>query len=355
MRLSDFDFPLPDECIALRPAEPRDSARCLVVRPDQRPMLVDDHVRGLPHYLRRGDVIIFNNTRVILARLFGIRRRAALEAKVEILLHKRQDGAHWIAFAKPGKRLAIGDKIDFSGSGSANFNAVVIEKSAQGDVLLRFDVHGAALDAAIASAGILPLPPYIAQKRPADAKDRIDYQTIYASADGAVAAPTAGLHVTPELLASLDAMGVERHEVTLHVGAGTFLPVKTENVRDHVMHSEWGQVSAVTAQAINAAKARGGRLIAVGTTSLRLLESAADERGLVQPFSDSTAIFITPGYRFKAVDMLMTNFHLPKSTLLMLVQAFCGQEPMRQAYAHAIREGYRFYSYGDASLLFRAQ
>ncbi len=355
MRLSDFDFHLPDASIALRPAEPRDSARLLVVDPAAEPPMADRMVTDLLSFLRAGDLMVFNDTRVIPARLNGVRIRGSFEARVEIMLHKREDARSWTVFAKPAKKLAPGDRITFAGPADVVLEAEVTSKSPDGNVGIAFNHSGAALDAAIAAVGILPLPPYIAQKRETDARDHADYQTVYARNDGAVAAPTAGLHFTPTLLAALNTMGVERQFVTLHVGAGTFLPVKTDLIADHTMHSEWGVVSPQTAAAINAARQRGGRVIAVGTTSLRLLESAADADGAVQPFSAATAIFITPGYRFKAVDMLMTNFHLPKSTLMMLVSAFSGLDLMRRAYAHAIERGYRFYSYGDSSLLYRAQ
>jgi S-adenosylmethionine:tRNA ribosyltransferase-isomerase len=351
MHLSEFDFHLPADNIALRPVEPRCSARMLRVEPCAVPALSDGTVRDLLRCLRPGDVMVFNDTRVIPARLNGIRHRGDVTAKVEIMLHKRETPESWVAFARPGKRLAEGDQIRF---GEAGLSARVISKSADGDVLLAFDRSGPELDAAVMERGILPLPPYIAGKRATDERDLADYQTVYAREDGAVAAPTAGLHFTPELLAEIDSMGVERQFVTLHVGAGTFLPVKTDEVAEHRMHAERGEISAATAAAINRATARGGRVIAVGTTSLRLLESAAADDGSIEPFSGSTAIFITPGYRFKAVDVLMTNFHLPKSTLFMLVCAFAGQSLMQEAYAHAVRYGYRFYSYGDSSLLFKA-
>jgi S-adenosylmethionine:tRNA ribosyltransferase-isomerase len=351
MRLSDFDFHLPDENIALRPVEPRDSARLLIVGTTQRPTLQDGYVRDILSHLKPGDVMIFNDTRVIPAHFQAIRRRGTLEAKVEITLHKRIDANSWLAFARPGKRLAIGDQIIF---GSDALLATVKNKAPEGDITLVFAVSGADLDAAIAACGTIPLPPYIAHKRALDDRDISDYQTVYAKHSGAVAAPTAGLHFTPEFLENIDALGVVRHHVTLHVGAGTFLPVKTDDLSDHKMHSEWGEVTADVAHAINEARASGRRIICVGTTSLRLIESAAGEDGKVHPFSGDTAIFITPGYRFRAVDMLMTNFHLPKSTLFMLVSAFAGQQLMREAYEHAITSGYRFYSYGDSSLLFRA-
>jgi len=353
MRLSDFDFHLPEENIALRPAEPRDAARLLVVQPGDLPSLIDAHVQDLPGHLRAGDVMIFNDTRVIPARLHGIRIRDGVSAKIEIMLHKREDASRWTVFARPAKKLRAGDRLTFPGEDAANLSATVLTKTEDGNVLIAFDFAGAALDAAIAICGVLPLPPYIAQKRPTDAQDVTDYQTVYAREAGAVAAPTAGLHFTPELFARIDGLGVARHFVTLHVGAGTFLPVKTDDIREHRMHAEWGVVPAEVADAVNATKARGGRVIAVGTTSLRLLESAAGEDGRLAAFSGETAIFITPGYRFRIVDLLMTNFHLPKSTLMMLVSAFAGTDTMRLAYAHAISRRYRFYSYGDSSLLMR--
>jgi S-adenosylmethionine:tRNA ribosyltransferase-isomerase len=349
MKLSDFDFHLPEDLIALRPAEPRDAARQLIVRPRSAPELEDRQVRDLPEHLRPGDIMIFNDTRVIPARLDGLRLRGDLRARVEIMLHKREGEDRWVVFAKPGKKLAVGDRIRFGeGNGACLLGALeatVEAKSGEGDVLLRFDLSGPALDQSIAALGEMPLPPYIARHRPTDARDGQDYQTVYAAHEGAVAAPTAGLHFTPELLARIDAMGVERRFVTLHVGAGTFLPVKTENIAEHRMHAEWGRVDGATADAIAAAHARGGRVIAVGTTSLRLLESAARATGVVAPWTGDTDIFITPGHRFRAVDMLMTNFHLPKSTLMMLVSAFAGHDRMRRAYAHAVAAGYRFYSY----------
>jgi S-adenosylmethionine:tRNA ribosyltransferase-isomerase len=358
MRLSDFDFDLPEALIALRPAEPRDNARLLVVKPGGRPELADRRIPDLLDQLKAGDVMVFNDTRVIPARLHGVRIRGDLRANVEILLHKREDGCSWVVFAKPGRKLAKGDRLQFSapdGAGVlASLDATVADKSVAGDVLLRFDRAGPALDQAIAALGAMPLPPYIAQKRATDARDLADYQTVYAAHDGAVAAPTAGLHFTPELLARIDALGVQRCTVTLHVGAGTFLPVKTDDIREHRMHAEWGAVSAAAAEMVNGARARADRVIAVGTTSLRLLESAVGADGAVAPWSGDTDIFITPGHRFRTADMLMTNFHLPKSTLMMLVSAFAGLDVMRRAYAHAIAEGYRFYSYGDSSLLHRA-
>jgi S-adenosylmethionine:tRNA ribosyltransferase-isomerase len=358
MQLADFDFELPDEAIALRPAEPRDSARLLVVAPGA-PMR-DLKVSDLPDQLRAGDVLVLNDTRVIPARLKGRRTREGSDIAVEATLHQRKSPNVWTAFMRPGKRLAPGDRVHFGAMEDracflANLDATLTEKGEGGEVTLSFDLAGPDLDAAIAERGAMPLPPYIAAKRPEDEQDRADYQTVYADEAGSVAAPTAGLHFTPQLLDRLRNKGVELRFVTLHVGAGTFLPVKTENLADHRMHAEYGEVSAETADAVNAAKAAGGRVICVGTTSLRLIESATDEDGTVRPFSAETAIFITPGYRFRAVDGLMTNFHLPKSTLFMLVSALAGLEPMRGAYKHAIETGYRFYSYGDASLLWRAE
>ncbi|HXQ17114.1 MAG TPA: tRNA preQ1(34) S-adenosylmethionine ribosyltransferase-isomerase QueA [Caulobacteraceae bacterium] len=357
MRLADFDFELPEARIALRPVSPRDAARLLVVGADGG--LSDRHVRDLPGLLAPGDALVFNDTRVIPARLRGLRHRGEAVTAVEATLHKRLSPSRWSAFAKPGRRLAVGDRIVFGEAADracllAALEASVAEKDEGGEVTLAFDLAGPDLDFAIAASGAMPLPPYIASRRAEDEQDLVDYQTIYAREDGSVAAPTAGLHFTPELMAALEARGMSRHFVTLHVGAGTFLPVKTEDVAEHRMHAEAGEVSAETAQALNAARVRGGRIVAVGTTALRLLESAADAAGVIQPFSGETAIFITPGYRFRTAAGLVTNFHLPRSTLFMLVSAFSGLEAMRAAYAHAIDAGYRFYSYGDASLLWRA-
>ncbi|MGZ9722832.1 tRNA preQ1(34) S-adenosylmethionine ribosyltransferase-isomerase QueA [Rhizobium miluonense] len=359
MRVDLFDFDLPDERIALRPAEPRDSARLLVVDPNNEANTLSDHqVRDLPSFLRPGDAMVFNDTRVIPAQLEGIRyREGAPGQQVSATLHMRVAPDRWKAFAKPGKRIKIGDRIQF-GHGEnvcalGTLDATVEDKGEGGEITLRFDLSGPALDEAIATVGHIPLPPYIAAKRSEDERDRADYQTIYAREEGAVAAPTAGLHFTPPLFAALDAMGIERHFVTLHVGAGTFLPVKSDDTDDHKMHFEIGYVDAATAAKLNAVKARGGRIVCVGTTSLRLIESAAADDGTIKPWQGATGIFITPGYRFKAVDMLMTNFHLPRSTLFMLVSAFAGLDTMRAAYTHAIETGYRFYSYGDGSLLYR--
>jgi S-adenosylmethionine:tRNA ribosyltransferase-isomerase len=357
MRLADFDFDLPEERIALRPANPRDSARLLLVRPGEP--LQDLTVRDLPGLLRAGDVLVVNDTRVIPARLKGVRIRDENRTAVEATLHQRKSPGVWTAFMRPGKRLQPGDRVSFGAMDDracllGALDATVKDKGEGGEVTLAFDLSGPDLDAAIAERGAMPLPPYIAAKRGEDEQDRADYQTVYADEDGSVAAPTAGLHFTPELFARLAQAGVTVEKVTLHVGAGTFLPVKTEELSEHRMHAEWGEVDDTTAERLNAVRAAGGRIVCVGTTSLRLLESATGEDGVVRPFRDETAIFITPGYRFRAADGLMTNFHLPKSTLFMLVSAFAGMETMREAYRHAITTGYRFYSYGDSSLLWRA-
>ena len=357
MQLADFDFHLPDEAIALRPAVPRDSARLLLVKPGEE--VADLRMRDLPDLLRAGDILVLNDTRVIPARLKGVRHREASQMRVEATLHKRLSPYVWTAFMKPGKRLAVDDRVSFGETDDracllGALDATVKGKGEGGEVTLAFDLSGPDLDAAIAERGAMPLPPYIAAKRAEDERDRADYQTVYAAEDGSVAAPTAGLHFTPELFERLKAAGVETAFVTLHVGAGTFLPVKTEALADHRMHAEWGEVDAATAERLNAVHAAGGRIVCVGTTSLRLLESATGEDGVIRPFLGDTAIFITPGYRFRAADGLVTNFHLPKSTLFMLVSALAGVETMRAAYAHAIATGYRFYSYGDGSLLWRA-
>jgi S-adenosylmethionine:tRNA ribosyltransferase-isomerase len=355
MLTSLFDFDLPPERIALRPASPRDAARMLVVRPGEAREFEDRVVRDLPDLLRPGDALVVNDTKVIPARLFGRRIGRGEEPRIEATLHKRLDGSRWLAFVKPAKRLQQGDTVRFGDEGKVCFlgqlDAHVEHKGESGEVTLSFAFHGAVLDQAIAERGAMPLPPYIAGKRPADERDVTDYQTLFADEEGSVAAPTAALHFTPDLVARLTARGVTLHKVTLHVGAGTFLPVKAEDTSEHRMHSEWGEIDEATAAALNDARARGGRLVPVGTTSLRLLESAADESGAVRPFRGETDIFITPGYRFRAADLLMTNFHLPRSTLFMLVAAFSGLETMRRAYAHAISGGFRFYSYGDACLL----
>ncbi|GHC61214.1 tRNA preQ1(34) S-adenosylmethionine ribosyltransferase-isomerase QueA [Limoniibacter endophyticus] len=356
MRVDLFDFTLPDELIALRPAEPRESAKLLVVEGD-RP-LVDKTVADLPDLLRPDDLLVFNDTRVIPAHLSGIRERDGNVVAIEGTLHLREAPDRWRAFMKPGKRLKAGDRIRFgrtldSACTLGTLDATVVEKSENGDVLLAFDLSGPYLDDALREIGHVPLPPYIASRRGDDDQDKRDYQTVFARDEGAVAAPTAGLHFTPELIARLEEIGLEHCFVTLHVGAGTFQPVKADDTENHRMHAEIGIISVETAERINAAKQAGRRIVAVGTTSLRLLESATDEHGEIHAYADKTDIFITPGYRFRAVDVLMTNFHLPKSTLFMLVSAFCGLEKMKQAYVHAIAQGYRFYSYGDASLLTR--
>jgi S-adenosylmethionine:tRNA ribosyltransferase-isomerase len=359
MRTDLFDFELPPERIALRPAEPRDNARLLVVRPAGVPELDDRTVADLPALLAPGDQVVVNDTKVIAASLTGRRVSRTGEPKIEATLIKRLDGSRWRALAKPARKLAVGDIVRFGDEGKVCFlnelDATIEEKGEGGEITLSFAFHGPVLDQAIAERGEMPLPPYIASRRPPDAQDRTDYQTLFAHEEGAVAAPTAGLHFTPSLLEALRARGIGLHTVTLHVGAGTFLPVKAEDTSGHTMHAEWGCVSADVAQALNAARRNGGRVVAVGSTSLRLLETAAADDGALRPFAGETAIFITPGYRFRAVDILMTNFHLPRSTLFMLVSAFCGLDVMKRAYTRAIARGYRFYSYGDASLLFRVE
>jgi S-adenosylmethionine:tRNA ribosyltransferase-isomerase len=353
MRVADFDFDLPAERIALRPAQPRDSAKLLVAGPDS---FEDRIVRDLPKLLKSGDLLIFNDTKVMPAALTGRRiGRGEAEPKIEVLLHQRIDGSRFKAFAKPGKRLQAGDRIRFGDEGRVCFLGsldATVEAKDEAEITLAFDFHGAILDEAIAERGRMPLPPYIAGKRPADEQDFSDYQTMFAKKEGAVAAPTAGLHFTPGLLSSLQEAGIAYEFVTLQVGAGTFLPVKVEDTKDHHMHAEWGEVTPDTIARIGETKKRGGRIVAVGTTSLRLLESAA-RSGKLEPFSGFTDIFITPGFTFRVADLLLTNFHLPRSTLFMLVCAFAGTERMKQAYAHAIAHEYRFYSYGDACLLTR--
>ncbi len=344
MRVDLFDFNLPPENIALRPVAPRDSARmlCLGAGDLSDRTLADRNVRDLPQLLRAGDCLIFNDTRVIPAQLTGRRGDATIGAT----LHKRIDLRRWQAFVRNGKRLKEGDRIDFG----MDVFAQAETRHDDGSFTLYFE-GDAPVEILLDRAGTMPLPPYIAGKRATDAQDREDYQTMFAAKDGAVAAPTAALHFTPELIAALDGAGILRETLTLHVGAGTFLPMKVDDTADHAMHSEWGRIDAQTAARLNAVRADGGRLIAVGTTSLRLIESAADDDGIVHPFEGDTDIFITPGYEFKATGGLMTNFHLPKSTLFMLVSALMGRDVMQAAYAHAIAEGYRFYSYGDSSLL----
>jgi S-adenosylmethionine:tRNA ribosyltransferase-isomerase len=339
MRVDLFDFDLPQDRIALRPARPRDSARLLLVEGID---ISDHQMLELPDLLRPGDVLVFNDTKVIPAQLEGRRGEASIGAT----LHKREGPREWQAFLRNAKRARVGDTIDF-GNGVA---ASVVEKAEAGSALLHFGGEEP-VELLLERAGRMPLPPYIASRRPADEADRADYQTMFAREEGAVAAPTAALHFTPRLLEALDAREIGRETLTLHVGAGTFLPVKSEDTSGHKMHAEWGRIDAPTADRLNAVRQSGGRLIAVGTTSLRLLESAANEDGTIQGFEGDTAIFIAPGYRFKATDGLITNFHLPRSTLFMLVSALMGLDVMKAAYAHAIQAGYRFYSYGDASLL----
>ncbi|HKP34785.1 MAG TPA: tRNA preQ1(34) S-adenosylmethionine ribosyltransferase-isomerase QueA [Sphingomicrobium sp.] len=342
MRVDLFDFELPSDRIALRPARPRDSARLLLVEGED---ISDRKVLDLPQLLRPGDVLVFNDTKVIPAQLEGRRGQASIGAT----LHKREGPREWQAFLRNAKRARAGDTIDF-GEG---VNATVVDKAEDGSALLRF-LGDEPVELLLERAGRMPLPPYIASKRAADDEDRGDYQTMFAREEGAVAAPTAALHFTPRLLDALEGRGIGRETLTLHVGAGTFLPVKAEDTSGHKMHAEWGRIEEATAERLNAARSSGGRLIAVGTTSLRLLESAAGDDGFIRPFEGDTAIFITPGYRFKAVDGLITNFHLPRSTLFMLVSALMGLDVMQAAYAHAIAGDYRFYSYGDSSLLLPA-
>lgn len=343
MNLSDFDFPLPEDLIATRPARPRTSAKLLVA---QGAAIADHHVFDLPQFLRAGDRLVLNNTRVIPARLTGQRQRGDAVAKVEITLLEPAAAGGWRALAKPLRKLALGETIRFSD----DLSAVVAERG-ETDLRLEFDQAGPAFDAALAAVGAMPLPPYIAAKRAPDAQDHDDYQTVFARHSGAVAAPTASLHFDAALLEQLRAMGVEFTEVTLHVGAGTFLPVKVDDVTTHKMHAEWGQVTERAAAEINATRAAGGRIIPVGTTALRLIESAASPDGVMQPWQGPTDIFIYPGYRFRMANGLMTNFHLPKSTLMMLVSALMGQDCIRAIYDHAVKNRYRFFSYGDASLL----
>jgi S-adenosylmethionine:tRNA ribosyltransferase-isomerase len=346
MKVADFDFGLPEELIALRPAEPRGASRLLVVHPGGR--IEHALFADLPRYLKSPDILLLNDSRVIPARLRGQRLARGTEARIELLLHRRLGPDRYKALARPARKLRPGDRLQLGHLGAA-----VIAVEGEGMVEIAFDLAGPALDASIATHGEMPLPPYIAGKRPVDARDSADYQTVYAREAGSVAAPTAGLHFTPALLQHLAGQGIERAHVTLHVGLGTFLPVKAEDTREHRMHAEWADLEAATAVRLNGAHAAGGRIAAVGTTALRTLESATAEDGTVLPFAGDTDIFITPGYRFRAADLLVTNFHLPRSTLFMLVSAFMGLEVMRAAYAEAIRERYRFYSYGDACLLLR--
>jgi S-adenosylmethionine:tRNA ribosyltransferase-isomerase len=355
VRVDDFDYSLPEELIALRPVSPRDAARLLVVEPGADPQFADRKIADLPTLLSPGDALVFNDTKVIPAELKGRRERDGTSAQISVTLTGRIDASRWTALARPAKRLKPGDRVVFGeGEGVCllgTLAATVDERGAEGEVTLAFDFSDASLDEAIARLGAMPLPPYIASRRAADEKDRVDYQTTFARAEGAVAAPTAGLHFTRRLIEALEARGISVHFVTLHVGPGTFLPVRSTDTGGHIMHEETGTVSAETAAALNNVRARGGRIVAVGTTSLRLLESATDTSGKLAPFFDGTNLFITPGYRFRFVDRLVTNFHLPRSTLFMLVAAFSGLDLMKRAYAHAIAEHYRFYSYGDACLL----
>jgi S-adenosylmethionine:tRNA ribosyltransferase-isomerase len=355
VRVDDFDYHLPEELIALRPASPRDAARLLVVEPGAASPFADRKIADLPELLSPGDALVFNDTKVIPAELKGKRERDGTSAHISVTLTGRLDPSRWTGLARPAKRLKPGDRIMFGeGEGVCllgTLAATVEERGAEGEVTLAFDFSDASLDDAIARLGAMPLPPYIASRRPADEKDRIDYQTTFAREEGAVAAPTAGLHFTPRLIEALEARGITAHFVTLHVGPGTFLPVRSADTGGHIMHEETGIVSEATAASLNGIKARGGKIVAVGTTSLRLLESATDAHGGLAPFFDATNLFITPGYRFRFVDRLVTNFHLPRSTLFMLVAAFSGLDLMKRAYAHAVAEHYRFYSYGDACLL----
>ena len=355
MRTDLFDFELPPDRIATRPVVPRDAARLLVVQPGGG--LEDRFVRGLPDLLNPGDALVVNDSKVIAARLNGRRIGRDAEPWIEATLTKRLDASRWRAFVRPAKKLSPGDTVRFGDEGRVCFldqlDATVESKGEGGEITLSFSFHGPVLDQAIAERGDMPLPPYIASKRDPDEYDRVDYQTVFAHEEGSVAAPTAGLHFTKTLLERLASRGVALHKVTLHVGPGTFLPVHADDITGHRMHAEHAELTAETADALNAVRARGGRIVAVGSTALRTIESAANDVGTVRPFSGDTALFITPGYRFKAVNVMMTNFHLPRSTLFMLVSAFCGLDAMQRAYTYAISAGYRFYSYGDACLLFR--
>src|SRR5215469_16669883 len=341
MHIDDFDFALPRELIAAHPCEPRDTARLLFIPRSGR--FEDRQIFDLPSLLRPGDLLVFNDTKVIPARLVGHRGAAV----VEVTLHRDLGGGLWRAFAKGARRLRTGDRLAFA----EDFAAQVAEKHAEGDVSLRFDLAGAAFHEMLARHGTMPLPPYIKRPRGGDPRDRDDYQTIFANEEGAVAAPTAGLHFTPALLEALARRGIGWTTLTLHVGPGTFLPVKAANPREHKMHAEWGVIPTETTERITAARREGGRIVAVGTTSLRLIESAADDSGEVRPFAGETRLYILPGHRFQAIDLLLTNFHLPRSTLLMLVAALAGLDEIKTAYAHAIAAGYRFFSYGDACLI----
>jgi len=358
MRTDLFDFALPEERIALRPVAPRDAARLLVVRPHASPEFEDRTIRDLPALLRRGDVLVVNDTKVMPAALHGRRiGRGDREPAIEATLIKRLDGSRWRALVKPAKRLTTGDIVRFGAEGRVCFleqlDATVEEKGDAGQITLAFAFTDAVLDQALEERGDMPLPAYIASRRAVDDKDRSDYQTMFARTEGSVAAPTAGLHFTNSVTDALREAGIAIHRVTLHVGPGTFLPVKADDTEGHTMHPEWGSVDGETAAALNAVRRVGGRIVAVGSTALRLLETAASDNGTLAPFSGETALFITPGYRFRVVDAMLTNFHLPRSTLFMLVCAFCGLQVMRRGYDHAIARNYRFYSYGDACLLFR--
>jgi S-adenosylmethionine:tRNA ribosyltransferase-isomerase len=357
MKTDLFDFDLPADRIALRPVHPRDAARLLVVRPGGAPAFEDRGMRDLPEFLQPGDALVVNDSKVVAARLKGRRiGRGTSEPAIEATLHKRLDGSRWRAFILGAKKVQVGDTLRFGTEGRVCFlgqlDAQVSQKDEGGEVTLSFSFYGPVLDQAIAERGDMPLPPYIASRRAPDEQDKTDYQTLFAHDEGSVAAPTAGLHFTDDLLARLTARGVALHKVTLHVGAGTFLPVKTDEVESHQMHAEFGVVPAEVAEALNEVRKKGGRIVAVGSTALRLLESAAGEDGKLRAFCGETAIFITPGYRFRAVDLMLTNFHLPRSTLFILVAAFSGLDVIKRAYAHAIAAGYRFYSYGDACLLY---
>jgi S-adenosylmethionine:tRNA ribosyltransferase-isomerase len=357
MRTDLFDFELPADRIALRPISPRDAARLLVVRPGQAAELADRSIGDLPDLLDPGDALVFNDTKVIAARIKGRRIGREEEPRIEATLIRRLDGSRWRALVRPAKKLAPGDVVRFGDEGKVCFlgqlDATVEDKGPEGEVTLAFAFHGPVLDSAIDERGDMPLPPYIASRRRPDARDRDDYQTMFARQEGSVAAPTAALHFTADLVARLRERGIGIHFVTLHVGPGTFLPVKAADTADHRMHPEWGEVGAESASALNAVRRAGGRIVAVGSTSLRLMETAATEDGTLRPFAGETALFITPGDRLRVADAMLTNFHLPRSTLFMLVAAFAGLDVMRRAYAHAVRSGYRFYSYGDACLLFR--
>lgn len=351
MRTDDFDFDMPDELIALRPAEPRESARLLVIE-RHRGVTAEARIADLPSFLLSTDTLVVNDTRVIPCALTGRREREGTSVAISATLHRKQGDDAWWAFAKPGRRLRQGDVIRFGVEGEQRpLLATVQAKGDNGEVLLVFDQAAAALDGLLEAIGTMPLPPYIASRRAADRQDRSDYQTVYADRKGSVAAPTAGLHLSGSLLKAVRAKGIDVEKITLHVGGGTFLPVKTDDISQHHMHAEWGDVRQRTAERLRQRKEQGGRLIAVGTTSARLLESAARATGQIDAFEGDTDIFITPGFRFAAIDGLLTNFHLPRSTLFMLVCAFAGYEVMHEAYAHAIKARYRFFSYGDACLL----